>query len=723
MSAPHQIEQFGGLDTYHPPVQPLTSSCKLTNLYTDGRSLKLRKGQTKLNSSQIAAADIQGLHFYENSSGAEELLVICNGVLYKLNSGGTKTQIKTGLGTSPFSFEQFGDNVYFCDGDNVNGVYKYDGSTAALLSSITAPSSALSVEPTCAEIDDCDTYSNWSTSDATNFTLSQDTSVKMEGTGSVKIVATKDQCLGDTLTRDLGAGNELDLSGVEFIRLWLWSNRSGAILKFGFGESAWNENVTTITTKRASYWEEHFIDVSHIADDLKDKSRYFGFECLDETAGFTFRVDYLTYSGGLNGEYQYRWTYYDTTSEIESNPSDSTPVRIRPPENQSVKLTGFSSSAEADKIRIYRQGGLDECWRLVTEVADTTTTYTDSVPSYLLGAIQEPYKNPPPKVSTLCWANSHMFYGGNSSYPNRVYISNLENPDITPPLSKLDKSLKYGGMIDAGSAGDSISALRAYGGAVLVFGRQSTYVITGDSFATFTIKKMFGNIGCTAPRSLAGQAAIYWLHESKIYRYNGQNIEDMTSLTIGPSIEALSESVKQAAIGIYYDKRYYIFFGSTGYVFDERSDSWSEISGWTVKAAHVNAFSDEAETLWLGDNAGYVQKSEYGTNDNGTAITFEWRSFNVSSKPETIKQISRLDLVADQPSNITGYAIYDLQHLTEKMPAETLMMPGQTIPRLRAMLPSSAGTTVAQIGFEGDTSVSFGVYGATIWWTEEPFRQ
>lgn len=722
MSMPLKLEQFGGLDRYHSVVHKQPSARVLTNLYTDGLSLRIRKGQVALNSEALAAADIQGMHFYRNAAGTEHLLAICNGVLSKLTSVGAITPIETGLGTSPFQFAQFGDNAYFCDGNNVNGVYKYDGGTAALLTAITKPSSAAILAPECVEIDDCDTVANWSTSDATNFVLSQDTSIKMEGTGSIKIIATAEECLGDTLTRDLGAGNELNLSGVEFIRLWIWCNKPGPILKFGFGESAWNEHTSTINVQKANYWEEHFIDISHIADTSRNTARYFGFECLDESVGFTFRTDYLTYSGGLNGEYSYRWTYYDSTSGVESNPSDSSAVRVRPPENQSIKLTGFSASGEADKIRIYRQGGVDFCWRLVAEIADTATEYVDSQPHYLLGDIQEPWKDPPPKVSTLCWANSHMFYGGNPSYPNRVYVSNFEDPTITPPLSQLDRSIKYGGTMDAGSSENKITVLKSYAGNVLVYSKRSTHIISGDSFQTFTIRSLFDSIGCTAPQSLAGQAALYWLYESKVYRYNGSTIEDMTTLTIGPDLEALTQAVKEAAVGIYFDKRYYIFFNTTGYVFDERSGAWSKIEGWNVQAAHTGAFEGEAETLWFGDNAGYVQKSEQGTTDNDTAISFDWQSFSVSAQIETVKQISQVELIAHEPTEIAGYAVYNLDHLTEKQPASTIMLPGQTIPKLQAILPSTSSGTIAQVGFEGNTVKTFEVHGLALWLYEQIAR-
>ncbi|MBU7006299.1 hypothetical protein [Phosphitispora fastidiosa] len=104
---------------------------------TPGR-LQKRKGQTKLNSSALAAA-IQGLHaFYYGGPINRKLIAAANGKVYYWDSGTSAfVQIKTGLSTTnPIMFETCVN--YMVGFDGANAPFKYDG---------TNPVSALANAP------------------------------------------------------------------------------------------------------------------------------------------------------------------------------------------------------------------------------------------------------------------------------------------------------------------------------------------------------------------------------------------------------------------------------------------------------------------------------------------------------------------------------------------------------------------------------------------------
>jgi hypothetical protein len=105
---------------------------------------------------------------------------------------------------------------------------------------------------------------------------------------------TEPKSLNDILTRDLGAGNEKNLSGYRYLKYWIKSTRTGTYLQFGMGETAWNNNTWDVTINSADTWEEKTIDISGIPDVNKDAIRYLGFIVTNADTAFTMKFDNIT---------------------------------------------------------------------------------------------------------------------------------------------------------------------------------------------------------------------------------------------------------------------------------------------------------------------------------------------------------------------------------------------------------------------------------------------
>ena len=86
-------------------------------------------------------------------------------------------------------------------------------------------------------------------------------------------------------------------------------------------------------------------------------------------------------AGVLSGTYDYRWTHYGSSSELESAVSAASASVS--PSSQKVVLSGLSDSSDVgtDKFRIYRRktsaGEVD--WRFLAEVNEGETSYTDNI--------------------------------------------------------------------------------------------------------------------------------------------------------------------------------------------------------------------------------------------------------------------------------------------------------------------------------------------------------
>lgn len=112
----------------------------------------------------------------------------------------------------------------------------------------------------------------------------------------------------------------------------------------------------------------------------------------------------LDVTGGI--PYDYRFTYYDANTGVESNPSaDMLGVNLVNPVNQSVSII-FSDTPPSPEIthrRLYRNGGsLSEAWYQIAQLPITQTAYLDSWPdSQIVNNNQLQLDNDQPVTSTL----------------------------------------------------------------------------------------------------------------------------------------------------------------------------------------------------------------------------------------------------------------------------------------------------------------------------------
>lgn len=80
-----------------------------------------------------------------------------------------------------------------------------------------------------------------------------------------------------------------------------------------------------------------------------------------------------TGSGGLDGTYEYAYSYYNGATGFESALSPSTSITVSPPTTDAANFTYFapSSDTQVDTIRLWRKGGtLSTSWRLITTFAN-----------------------------------------------------------------------------------------------------------------------------------------------------------------------------------------------------------------------------------------------------------------------------------------------------------------------------------------------------------------
>lgn len=209
-------------------------------------------------------------------------------------------------------------------------------------------------------------------------------------------------------------------------------------------------------------------------------------------------TSYNTGSGiSLSAGTSYVYTYFDSTSGLESDwspISDAVPVIV----NKSVVIgIPAATATNWDKIRIYRYldgGGFPY---LVDTVNSGTTSYTDSKPdSQLTTRASKRYdKAVPPTQSYICASYSQYLWFVDGADPYKLTFSQ--------PYTGSNAEPQYFPQSQYVRTSEPITALLVTSSRMLVFHPRSISIITGSSKDEFDLKPLIPGLGTVFAQSIS----------------------------------------------------------------------------------------------------------------------------------------------------------------------------------------------------------------------------
>lgn len=240
-------------------------------------------------------------------------------------------------------------------------------------------------------------------------------------------------------------------------------------------------------------------------------------------------------TSGLTGtdSRDYYYTYYNSTDDIESNPSPKLTIS-----DCKLGLAGgsadidvtASSDSQVDKIRIYRTGWGIVAPRLAKEVANTSGTYVDTSTEATVVTDQELEfdHDKPPTLNYAMVMNNRMFAWGDPSADDIVYISNEYNAEYMPILPFFDQQIiKSGGPIEiAPGSGSEIINVVPWGGAAIAFKGDNAYRIQETEIGFYGYQSMSipGAVGPDA-MSMIPEGLIYLTDTGFVLLNSSEQIE------------------------------------------------------------------------------------------------------------------------------------------------------------------------------------------------------
>ena len=301
------------------------------------------------------------------------------------------------------------------------------------------------------------------------------------------------------------------------------------------------------------------------------------------------------------GTRNYVYTYYSSTTGVESAPStvsDDLVVSIN-----NVVITGFVSPADSavDTIRLYRLGGTLTDFYRVASFAKTTTTYTDTKTDLevLDGELltTNGFIKPPVGIKFLTEYNSALFGSINST----LYFSNP-------------------GLVDQWTADnfivfpENITGLGVTQNGLLVFSRNKTWILVGDSLANYSKYMLNGSQGCVSHSTIAYvDNNLLWYSLDGICLSQGGAIELL-------SYPKLGKVVVNPIIAKVYENQYFLFHTTGTLVIDFRGGAVKFLNlSIIVRGAYYSSSYDRLYILKPNDIGMY----EY---NNGANLTFNYKT-------------------------------------------------------------------------------------------------
>lgn len=296
------------------------------------------------------------------------------------------------------------------------------------------------------------------------------------------------------------------------------------------------------------------------------------------------------------GAYTYVYTYYNSTTGAESNPSPaSAPLTIAASKKIDLSSITSSANAQVNARRIYRslidQSGI---YYLVATIPDNANQlYSDNISEDALGdAASNDNALPPEGLAVLEEGNERLWAAGESN----VYYSRALFPESWPA----------GNLIQVGPDDNQIIRALLWDGQskrLLVGKTGSIWEITGTSAANFRLELVTSKHGVIGSHGMAtAEGIVFFFSGKNVYAISpgGRDPQSISTVAVRRLIDAISvANLKKVRLSTYTRYSWLIVqipttTGPRTAIYDYKTGAWFDWTGFGG-ASDTNLFLAEGQ--------------------------------------------------------------------------------------------------------------------------------
>lgn len=223
----------------------------------------------------------------------------------------------------------------------------------------------------------------------------------------------------------------------------------------------------------------------------------------------------------------------------------------------------------------------------------------------------------PPTGKFLAFHKGRLFIAGQSD-PTKLSWSDFADYDTWSSTGFV--------FVPQSKTGDPITGLHVFQDNLIIFTRDTKYVLYGDDPGNFVLRQSSGKKGATCQAVIKSDPNyIYFLSDDGVYRYNGSQ-DELMSDPIQPELSNIADPTKCSAVyqGNYY-RLYYPQIGATTndscILWDTLNKFWLRDSGTYVDKPFVD---EDSELIEGSSRVGAVYRGEQAYSDMGKPIDFQY---------------------------------------------------------------------------------------------------
>lgn len=402
------------------------------------------------------------------------------------------------------------------------------------------------------------------------------------------------------------------------------------------------------------------------------------------------------------GDYYEVYTYYNTRTGAESNPSPvSALLTLGASKRIAASNIGVSSNGQVDARRLYRTlpGQAGEYYFVAQINDNVTTTYDDNVIVDDLGSPVS-FDNGLPPDDLKCL----------ELWNERAWVHDGRDVMFSEP--GLPQSFGEDSVISVNpDDGHSMTALHAFGDRIILAKTNGVHYVQGTDRSDFALSTLSDRHGCVSAHSMkSAEGILIWFGGDNFYRSDGNNVEAISIFKVRRLVDRIpaalyervhatiwpSKSQYRVSIPVDDDTENSIIL-----VYNYKTDAWSTET-YPLGVQTLGDFFDEqeAQILYATMYDEYVYQLDYGNRDFGTPIQARFRTKDfMAAAPGLFKVVRRFWLQMTSTTYPITLKVYNDQSETA---AKTRVVELSGVARMwKRINLSTLGKPGSSVGFEG----------------------
>lgn len=326
-------------------------------------------------------------------------------------------------------------------------------------------------------------------------------------------------------------------------------------------------------------------------------------------------------------EINYVYTYYSSVSGFESAPSvysNDISVWVN-----NVTVTGFTPSTDptVDTIKLYRVGNTLTNLYHVASIPDTSSVYVDTKSDLDVldgdGLLETEGRIKPPDGLKFLTEYSGALFG---CIDSTLYFSEPGTVDVWSSYNFIEFP-------------EHITGFGSTQNGLLVFSRNKTYILTGESLSTYSKFLLHGSQGCITHNTVSYvDNNLLWLSLDGICISTGASIELLSWKSLGKvNVEPITSEV--------YESQYYLFHDEGTIIIDFRQGVLFYTLDLIVRGAYYDSFFDKLYILQP-DSIGMYS---YNT---GEALTYTYQTGDIADNGLTNLKVYKNFYIYTEGTNV-----------------------------------------------------------------------